>query len=53
MYDHSILSMQEGLEGLESFFEARKKDFGDNLVSAALEKSPTGIDWEVVKTFPS
>ncbi len=53
VYDHSILSKQEGLEGLESFFEARKKDFGDNLVSVALEKSQTGIEWEVVRTLPS
>ncbi len=53
VYDYSILSEAEGLEGLESFFEARKKDFGDRLVSVALEQSQTGIEWEVVKTFPS
>ena len=53
VYDHSILSKEEGLEGLESFFEARQKDFGDELVSVALEQSQTGIEWEVVQTFPS
>ncbi len=51
-YDYFIPTEEEGIEGLESFFGARKKDFGDRLVSVALEKSQTGIEWEVVKTFP-
>jgi len=52
VYDYSIRSEKEGLEGLESFFGARMKDFGDELVSVALEQSQTGIEWIVVRTFP-
>ncbi len=53
VYDYFIPTEEEGIEGLESFFGARRKDFGDRLVSVALEKSLTGIEWEIVKTFRS
>ena len=53
VYDYFIPTEKEGIQGLESFFGARRKDFGDRLVSVALEKSLTGIGLKIVKTFRS
>lgn len=50
--EYLIESEQDGLDGLEGFYEARQREHGDNFILAALEKSDSGVNWQLIARFP-
>ena len=45
-YNYMLESEEQGLAGLEDFLHSRRDEFGDRLLSVALQKSEADREWD-------